>query len=126
MDWAEEILAECAPIAAALDAALGGTGHAEALAEANTLLARPEGLPSARALATMQRDFGGSHVQFIRAQGEQVRNHFLGLPWAPEHQATFTAMARVSVERQAAIEAADTVDFETFRLDYLAPERLAV
>ncbi|MBL8307185.1 MAG: glutamate--cysteine ligase [Rubrivivax sp.] len=126
VDWAEEILAECAPIAAALDAALGGSAHAEALAEANALLARPDGLPSARALATMQRDFGGSHVQFVRAQGEQVRNHFLGLPWAPEHQAAFSAMARVSVERQAAIEAADEGDFETFRRDYLAPERLAV
>ncbi len=123
-DWAAELLAQCAPIAAALDAAHGGSAHAEALASANAALADPEELSSARALATMQRDFGGSHTAFIQAQSEQTRNHLLALPWPAEQQAAFETMARDSVARQKAIEAADVVDFETFRKAYLAPERL--
>ncbi len=126
VEWAGELVAQCAPIAAALDAVHGSSAFVEALAGAKAALADPEQLSSSRALATMQRDFGGSHVQYMRAQGEQTRNHFLALPWAPEYQATFSVMARVSAERQAAIEAADTQDFESFRLAYLAPGRLRV
>jgi glutamate--cysteine ligase len=125
-DWAAELLAQCAPIADALDAAHGGSAHAEALAAAQAALADPELLSSSRALATMRRDFDGSHTALIQAQSEQIRNHLLALPWAAEQQAAFEAMARESVERQRAIEAADTVDFESFRIAYLAPERLLV
>ncbi len=125
-DWAAELLAQCAPIAAALDAAHGGSAHAEALAGAQAALADPEVLSSSRALATMQRDFGGSHIAFMRAQSGQTRNHLLALPWAAEQQAAFEAMARDSVASQRAIEATDTVDFESFRTAYLAPERLQV
>jgi glutamate--cysteine ligase len=124
--WAAELLAQCAPIAEALDAAHGGSAHAEALDAAQAALADPELLSSSRALAIMRRDFDGSHTAFIQAQSEQVRNHLLALPFAAEQQAAFEAMARESVERQRAIEAADTVDFETFRVAYLAPERLLV
>ncbi len=125
-DWAAELLAQCAPLAAALDAANGGSGYAEALEAARESHAQPERLSSARALATMERDFGGSHVAFLRAQSEQVRNHFLALPWSEEQQAAFVAEAQDSVAAQAAIEAADTVDFETFRQAYVAAERLVV
>jgi glutamate--cysteine ligase len=123
-DWAAELLAQCAPVAEALDAAHGGTAYAEALKRAHENHAAPERLSSARALATMRRDFDGSHTAFMRAQSEQTRNHLLALPWAAEHQATFAAMANVSVRRQAAIEAADQGDFEAFRTTYVAPERL--
>jgi glutamate--cysteine ligase len=125
-DWAAELLAECVPIADALDAAHGGHAHADALAAAQALLSTPDALPSARALATMQRDFGGSHIGFVSAQSEQTRNHLLALPWTAEQQAAMEAAARASVAGQAAIEAADVGDFEEFRLAYLAPERLQV
>ncbi len=36
----------------------------------------------------------------------------------------FEQSARASLEAQAAIEAADTVDFETFRQQYLDPAQL--
>ena len=124
VEWAAELLAQCAPIAAALDAAHGGIAHAEALAAAQRSLAAPDTLPSARVLAMMQRDFGGSHIDFIRAQAEQTRNHLLALPWTAEQQVAFTQAAQESAAQQRAIEAADTVDFETFRQAYLAPQRL--
>ncbi|HSQ72306.1 MAG TPA: glutamate--cysteine ligase [Rubrivivax sp.] len=124
-DWAAELLRQCAPIAAALDAVHGGRAHAAAVAAAQKHLADPETLPSARMLSAMRRDFGGSHTAFIRAQAEQTRNQMLALPWSAQHQAAFEAMARISVERRLAIEAADEVDFETWRLAYLSEETLA-
>jgi len=122
--WAAELLAQCDAIAAALDAAHGGTEHAAALAAARAALERPELLSSARALEIMQRDFEGSHRTFLRAQSEQVHSHLLALPWTPEQQAAQVAEAAQSLAAQVAIEQADTVDFETFRAEYVAAETL--
>ncbi len=126
LDWAAEILAECEPIAAALDAAQGGSAHARALEAARAALAAPQTLPSARVLAAMARDFGGSHLAFIGAQSEQARHHLVALPWSTAQQAAAQAQAQASLAEQRRIEAADTQDFETFRQAYLAPEGLAV
>jgi glutamate--cysteine ligase len=124
VNWAAELLAQCAPIAAGLDAAHSSTAHAEALAAARAALDAPDTLPSARALETMQRDFGGSHIGFVRAQSDQTRNHLLGLAWSDEQQQAFEAAASASIARRVALELADKGDFETFRQAYLAPERL--
>ena len=124
LDWAAEILHDCAPIAAALDAAHCTNDHTQALAAARAGTQAPDTLPSARVLATMAADFGGSYTGFIRAQADATRNHLLELPWAPEQQVAFEAMARDSIAEQAALEAADTVDFEAYRQAYLSPERL--
>jgi glutamate--cysteine ligase len=125
-EWAGELLQACAPIAAALDGAHGGAAHGEALRAALQALEEPDTLPSARVLATMQRDFGGSHIDFVRAQSEQTRNLLLAQPWSSDKQAGFEAQAEASTSARLAIEAADTVDFETWRLGYLAAERLLV
>jgi glutamate--cysteine ligase len=126
MDWAGELLADCAPIAQALDDAHGSTAYGEALAAARAGIAAPDSLPSARALATMMADFGGGYTPFLRAQSEQTHNHLRALPWSAEQQAEFEAMARDSLAERLALEAAETVDFETYRLAYLSPERLTV
>ncbi len=123
-DWAAELLVQCEPIARALDAAQGGAEHASALAAAGQAIAAPATLPSARALATLSGDFGKSYTGFIRAQSEQTRNHLLALPWSPAQQSAYEALAQESIDRRADLEAADTVDFETFRLAYLDPARL--
>ncbi|MDP1647821.1 MAG: glutamate--cysteine ligase [Rubrivivax sp.] len=124
-DWAAELLQQCAPIAAALDDVHGGSAYADVVAAAQAGLGEPETLPSARVLSAMQRDFGGSYTAFIRAQSEQTRNRMLALPWSAEQQASFEAMARASVQKRRDIEAADSVDFESWRLAYLSEETLA-
>ena len=126
LDWAAELLAECQPLAQALDSAHGSSDYSAALDDATAALRAPGTLPSARALATTLQDFGGSHTGFIRAQAEQTRNHLLGLPWGAAVQAEFEAMADESVVKRRAIEAADTVDFETYRQAYLSPQGLVV
>ena len=123
-EWAAELLAACVPIAQALDAAHGGTAYAEALGAAQTSLTAPETLPSARVLAMMAGDFGGSHIAFVRAQAEQTRLYLNALPWTAEQHAAAKVTAAASIDAQRAIEAADSQDFETFRQAYLAPERL--
>jgi glutamate--cysteine ligase len=102
----------------------GGSEHAQALAAARAGLQALDTLPSARVLSTMKADFASSYTAFIKAQSAATRTQLLALPWAPEQQAAFERMAAESIDRRRAIEAADTVDFERFRLAYLAPERL--
>lgn len=124
VQWAAEILAQCAPIAQALDAAHHSSDYSEALAAAQAGLAAPQTLPSARVLQAMQQDFAGSYTAFVRAQAEQTRQHLLGLPWAAERQAAFEAQAKASRDEQRQTEAADTLDFETWRQAYLDPATL--
>ena len=130
VDWALQLLDECEPIAQALDAAnptadpSAQCGHALTAARAGLLAM--DTLPSARVLATMKSDFGASYTGFIRAQSTQIQQQLLALPWSAEQQAAFEAVARESVDKRCAIEAADTEDFESFRLAYLTPQRLMV
>jgi glutamate--cysteine ligase len=126
VDWGLELLQQCEPIAAALDGAHASSDYSAALDSARLGLAAMHTLPSARVLSTMKSDFAASYTGFIRAQSTQTREQLMALPWPAEQQAAFEAMARESIAKRRAIEAADTEDFETFRLAYLAPERLVV
>ncbi|WP_431266667.1 glutamate--cysteine ligase [Roseateles chitinivorans] len=123
-DWGRELLAEFAPIAAKVDAALGGSLYREALAQATERWDDPDQLPSARVLAAMRAQHESSHLAFVAAQSEVSRRHVLEQPMADGLMARFDQSARASLEAQAAIEAADTVDFETFRQQYLDPAQL--
>jgi glutamate--cysteine ligase len=124
-DWAGEVLADCAPIAAALDRARGGRAYGDAVAAAVGLLADPASTPSARALQAMQREHGGSYVRFALASSVANREAIMALPFAPEVEARFARMAQESVAEQARMESADMLPFEAFRQVYLAPIRLS-
>lgn len=126
LDWGRELLAECAPIAAALDQAHGGEAHREALRMAAGRLEQPDSTPSARVLAAMSRQFGGSHNGFIAAQSRATKAQLLGLPYDDALDARFRRMAEQSVLDQRAIEAADRLPFEDFRRQYLSAEQLLV
>jgi glutamate--cysteine ligase len=125
-EWAEEVLADCGPIATALDRAKGGRAHRDALNAASSTLAHPETTPSARALQAMQRDYGNSYVKFGLARSRANRDAIIKLPLAPEVAARFAALAEESVREQGRIEAADTLPFETYRQRYLSPLALNV
>ena len=72
----------------------------------------------------MVRDFEQSFVRFVRAQSQTTRAELLALPYSGDLQARFEAQARESLTKQEAIEAGDTMPFEQYRIQYLAPERL--
>ena len=123
-EWSSEILTECALIASALDAAHGGDVHRDALAGAVAALDNPAVTPSARILETMAREHGNSHVRFVLAQSLAHRRTILDLPYPAEIAQRFVRLADESMTEQHAIEAADTLPFESYRQLYLAPFRL--
>jgi glutamate--cysteine ligase len=125
-EWGSRLLDECTPLAAALDAAQGGTRHADAVASAAAALRDPESLPSARVLNAVRNAHDGSYTAFIKAASERTRRALTALPFSAELHAHFTRLARESVQEQQRIEAADTLAFEEFRQQYLSPQRLAV
>ncbi len=121
---ARELLTGCEPIAAALDAAHETNAYREALAAAVAVLDDPEGTPSARVLRAIKQEHDNSYIRFGLTQSLQHASHVRRLPLAAEVEKHYAQMARESLEEQTAIEANDSLPFETYRQRYLAPERL--
>jgi glutamate--cysteine ligase len=126
VDWGLQIVDECGPIAAALDAAHGGELHQAALVAARELLGDASLTPSARVLAAMAQDFRHSFSAFTLAQSRQTQAALLALPHSAEHAARYAQMAQASLEEQQAVEASDTLPFEAYRQQYLSPQRLGL
>lgn len=124
--WGEELVAQCAPIADALDAVHGGTAYGDAVRAAHTALGNADSLPSARVLAAMAAQHDNSFSAFVRAQSEATRRNLLGLPWSAEQQAQFDRMTQTSIDAQKRIEAADSLPFESYREQYVSPARLGL
>ena len=80
-------------------------------------------LPSARVCGAQAGDGGCAHPA-LREHSVQAQAELLALPWSLEQQGLFEAEAQASLDQQRAIEAADTIPFETFRQDYVSPKRL--
>lgn len=125
-EWGSELLQAFAPIAQALDVAHGSTDYSAAVRAAEATLRDAAALPSSRVLAAMAAGHDNSFVVFSRERSRQTRQALLDLPWRPEQQARFEAMARQSLEDQRKIEAADTMPFEIFRQEYVSPKRLGL
>ncbi|HET7031655.1 MAG TPA: glutamate--cysteine ligase [Casimicrobiaceae bacterium] len=126
VEWGERVLAECEPIAAALDAAKGTQAHRDALALARARLADPASTPSARVLQAIEREHGKSYVHFVLAQSRRHRDTICALPLSDGIAERFARLAEESRREQREIEAADTVPFEIYRQGYLDPARLSV
>ena len=123
--WSEELLRECASVAAALDDAYRTGAYRDVLSAARAAIAEPSATPSARVLREMEQSHDRSHLRFGLAQSLRHRKHLLELPWAAAAQARHARLAEESRRAQAQIEAADTVPFETYRRQYLALELLS-
>jgi glutamate--cysteine ligase len=125
-DWAAEILEQCGPIAERLDSTLGGNHYRAAMAEAVRRFVEPAASPSARVLAELAARHGGAYSDFVAGRSDAVREELLVLPQPAGDAARFAALAAESIAEQRRREAADTVAFETYRQQYLAPQRLEV
>ena len=123
-EWGKEIVAACEPIAAELDATRGGAAYRDALASAFSSFDDPDSVPSAKVLHAMARNHGNSHVRFTLAESLAHRGTLIGIPLHPDVEDRFAQLARESLDKQKKIEAADRVDFETYRQRYLNPELL--
>ncbi len=123
-EWAGQVLTECAPIAAALDAAHGGRAYEETLGAAVAALEDPASLPSARVLSEMQARYGGSYFHFALAHSLRHRSALQSEPLPADVEARFARTAEKSIEEQREIEAGDKVPFEKYRQQYLSHELL--
>mgnify|MGYP003615976347 FL=1 len=123
-EWAQQLLDEMQPLAQQLDAQLGGSSHAQALAAAQASLDDPARLPSARVLARTLETADQTFVAFVRERSAEVRARMLAQAPSAEERAEFARLAAESVTQQQAIEAADTMPFEEYRQFYVSPERL--
>lgn len=123
-DWGAELLADCAPLAAALDAAQHTDAHAHALRAAQAAFAAPGQTPSARVLAELAQQHGNDFTAFALSRSAATRDHLLGLPWSATQQDHHARLAEQSVSEQKALEAADTLAFEPWRQQYMAVEQL--
>lgn len=128
--WAQEVIHACGPIAERLDAALGGQAYREAWAWAQVVARDPARLPSARVVAAMSpmdaHPGAGGHAAFGLRQSALARDTVRAMAWPAEQQAAFEQEAADSLAEQAAIEGADTLDFEAFRQAYMDPAQLVV
>ena len=123
-DWGKEVLGACEPIATQLDATRGGAAYRDSLAAAFASLNDSESVPSARVLHAMARNHGNSHVRFTLAESLAHRGSLLGIPLRAAVEERFALLAGESLEKQRKIEAADQLDFETYRQRYLNPDLL--
>jgi glutamate--cysteine ligase len=118
-EWAGELLGECMPIAAALDAVHRGHSHSEALAAAASALDDMGVLPSARVLESTRKEHSGSHSGFVMACSERSRRSVMQRPFSDETRAEFMHLAKQSMDEQRRIELGESVPFEEFRRTYL-------
>ena len=125
-EWGGQILAECEPIAEALDSAIRGSAYRGALAGAVATLEDPGSVPSARMLAEMGERHRNSYVEFVMAHSLEHKRTLQSDPLPVEVEARFEKLAGESIARQREIEAADRVPFETYRQRYLSPDSLKV
>jgi glutamate--cysteine ligase len=133
-EWGAEVLAQCEPVAAALDAAQAKVhgdradqdAHRRAHSMAVARLREPDRTPSARVLQAMERDHDRSYVRFVLAQSLRHRDAIWKLPYSHEQANRFARLAEGSLVKQRQIEAADTIPFERYLERYLSPLRLQV
>ncbi len=122
--WGFELIAECAPIAAALDRAHGGAQYANAVRAADAGLRASDTLPSARLLAALEGDPKNGFNAFISKRSLETQRALLAMPFDTAAHARYEAAATQSRRDAEKIEAGDTMPFEIYRQQYTSPDRL--
>ncbi|QNP49393.1 glutamate--cysteine ligase [Diaphorobacter aerolatus] len=123
-DWGLQVLRECEPIAAALDAAEGSQAHIDALRKAEQRFHAPDSTPSAHVLRELSDKYGNDFIAYARERSQLAREELMARPWSDEQQQRYVAMAEKSVAAQTAIEEADDMPFEAWRERYMSVEQL--
>jgi len=125
-EWANEILRQCQPLAARMDETFGGTAYSEACDEMVKRVADPNLTPSARVLHAMARNHDNAFVRFALIESTLHKSTLQHLELPKPVRERFSRLAQESMLKQRELEAADEIDFETFRQRYLAHDLLRV
>jgi glutamate--cysteine ligase len=120
LEWARELLDAMQGLCELLDQGEAARPYATALEQQRIKIDDVERTPSARLLTEM-RQTGESFFQLARRMSKLHKDYFLDLyPPNERRLADFAAAAGESHERQAHMEAADKIDFDTYLAQYLA------
>ncbi|WP_150304467.1 glutamate--cysteine ligase [Pseudomonas saliphila] len=118
-DWGLSLLDDIAACAQLLDQTNATADFSDSLKQQRDKLHNPDLTPSARVLTEIERH-GNSFFRFALAQSEAHREYFMARPLDAESMDAFRRQAEASLTEQAAMEAADDVDFDTFVRTYLS------
>jgi glutamate--cysteine ligase len=112
-NWGHDLLAQIQPYAQVLDAAYGGNAYQQAVAQQGAKLDNAELTPSARLLDDIRKS-GASFHEYSLEQSRRHAQSFIDTPLSAAKTAQYADMTRASLAEQAALEAGDTVDFDTY------------
>ena len=119
-DWALAMLDDISAVAELIDAGETGGDYASAVAEMRALVEEPERTPSARLVEDMT-ERGIGYFDYVLELAEGHRDYFRSLrPLPSKRLAAFEEEARESLERQADIEATDTLTLDEYLARYFA------
>ena len=119
VDWGNKLLDGMAACAELLDSANDTQSYSLSLDQQRAKLADSALTPSARVLAAIKEQ-GDSFFRFALAQSEEHNRYFRARPLDAQVQAECEAAAEKSLAEQEAIEAADTLDFDSYVDQYLS------
>lgn len=119
-DWATEVLDGVLAVASVLDQHDHNDSYAEAARLMRTLIDDPDATPSARIIADLEAEKTG-FFRYARRMAETHRDYFASIA-EPENAAmeSFRKEALDSLDRQKAVEAADSISLDEYLAHYFA------
>jgi glutamate--cysteine ligase len=114
--WGEHLLSGIEDVAQQLDKAHGGNDYRHACQQQRAKLLDPSLTPSAKILAELEQ--GQSFYAFAMQQSRQHQQYFCQPPLSPEKQQSFEQLSQQSLQRQAEVEAEDSIDFDQYLEQY--------
>ncbi|MDE0714866.1 MAG: glutamate--cysteine ligase [Gammaproteobacteria bacterium] len=111
------LLEDMADLASILDGTCGGEHYREALAAQRERIGDPSLTPSARIMDSMEQGFE-SFFTFAMHQAEEHERYFKDWEIHANTLSHYRREAAASLERQEAIEAADSASFDKFLAEY--------
>lgn len=120
-EWGLSLLEGIGACARLLDDAHQSTAYSDSLGLQRSKLEDANSTPSARVLAAIEQH-GNSFFHFALAQSEAHRSEFMAHPLDSDSLIAFQTQAQTSLADQAALEAADDMDFDSFVARYLGQQ----
>ncbi len=120
--WASDILRSVASVAAVIDEHDDNDSYGEAVTAMQSLVEDPESTPSAKIVSEL-RESGRGFFDFARDMSGRHRDYFAAIASIDSAtQDAFRREAKASLERQADIEAGDSISLDEYLARYFGDE----
>ena len=117
-EWGGEVLDGVLAVAAELDRHDDNDSYSAAVGQMRSLIDTPNETPSARIIDEL-KDSGSGFFRFALSMAENHRDYFATIARPDKSaDAQYRQEAAASLQRQAEIEAADSINFDEYLADY--------